>query len=71
MLNKSDALNIQLHMRLPRWRKEKIRRAAELAGQTMSEYILIAVDRRINQERDRMALETGQSVHNVRVLSRV
>lgn len=69
MLNKSDALNIQLHMRLPRWRKEKIRRAAELAGQTMSEYILIAVDRRINQERDRMALETGQSAHNVRVLN--
>lgn len=52
MLSKSDALNIQLHMRLPRWRKEKIRRAAELAGQTMSEYILIAVDRRINYERE-------------------
>ena len=52
MLNKSDALNIQLHMRLPRWRKEKIRRAAELAGQTMSEYILIAVDKRINHERE-------------------
>ena len=52
MLNKSDALNIQLHMRLPRWRKEKIRRAAELAGQSMSEYILIAVDKRINYERE-------------------
>ena len=52
MLNESDALNIQLHMRLPHWRKEKIRRAAELAGQTMSEYILIAVDRRINYERE-------------------
>ena len=52
MLSKSDALNIQLHMRLPRWRKEKIRRAAELAGQSMSEYILIAVDKRINYERE-------------------
>ena len=52
MLNKSDALNIRLFMRLPRWRKEKIRRAAELAGQSMSEYILIAVDRRINHERE-------------------
>ena len=52
MLNKSDALNIRLFMRLPRWRKEKIRRAAELAGQTMSEYILIAVDKRINHERE-------------------
>lgn len=51
MLNKSDALNIRLFMRLPHWRKEKIRRAAELAGQTMSEYILIAVDKRINHER--------------------
>ena len=51
-MNKSDALNIQLHMRLPRWRKEKIRRAAELAGQSMSEYILIAVDKRINYERE-------------------
>ena len=52
MSSKSDALNIQLHMRLPRWRKEKIRRAAELAGQSMSEYILIAVDKRINHERE-------------------
>ena len=52
MSSKSDALNIQLHMRLPRWRKEKIRRAAELAGQSMSEYILIAVDKRINYERE-------------------
>ena len=52
MSSKSDALNIQLHMRLPRWRKDKIRRAAELAGQTMSEYILIAVDKRINYERE-------------------
>ena len=52
MLSKSDALNIQLHMRLPRWRKDKIRRAAELAGQSMSEYILIAVDKRINYERE-------------------
>lgn len=50
--NKPDALDIRLFMRLPRWRKEKIRRAAELAGQTMSEYILIAVDRRINHERE-------------------
>ena len=54
-MNKSDALNIRLFMRLPRWRKEKIRRAAELAGESMSEYLLIAVDRRINQERERMA----------------
>ena len=52
MSSKSDALNIQLHMRLPRWRKEKIRRAAEQVGQSMSEYILIAVDRRINHERE-------------------
>ena len=52
MSSKSDALNIQLHMRLPRWRKEKIRRAAEQVGQTMSEYILIAVDKRINHERE-------------------
>ena len=51
MLNESDALKL----RLPRWRKEKIRRAAELAGESMSEYLLIAVDRRINQERERMA----------------
>ena len=52
MLNKSDALTIRLFMRLPRWRKEKIRRAAEQVGQSMSEYILIAVDRRINHERE-------------------
>lgn len=52
MLNKIDAINIRLFLRLPRWRKEKIRRAAELAGQSMSEYILIAVDRRINHERE-------------------
>jgi uncharacterized protein (DUF1778 family) len=52
ILNKSDALTIRLFMRLPHWRKEKIRRAAELAGQSMSEYILIAVDRRINHERE-------------------
>ena len=52
MSSKSDALNIQLHMRLPRWRKEKIRRAAEQVGQSMSEYILIAVDKRINHERE-------------------
>ena len=63
-MNKSDALNIQLHMRLPRWRKEKIRRAAELAGESMSEYLLIAVDRRINQERERM---TNSSPHIQRI----
>lgn len=51
-INKSDALNIRLDVRLPRWRKDKIRRAAERAGQSMSEYILIAVDRRINYERE-------------------
>jgi len=51
-MNKSDALTIRLFMRLPRWRKEKIRRAAEQVGQSMSEYILIAVDRRINHERE-------------------
>ena len=55
-MNKSDALTIRLFMRLPRWRKEKIRRAAELAGQSMSEYILIAVDRRINHEREQERL---------------
>lgn len=52
MLNKIDAINIRLFLRLPRWRKEKIRRAAELAGESMSEYILIAVDKRINYERE-------------------
>ena len=55
MSSKSDALTIRLFMRLPRWRKEKIRRAAELAGQSMSEYILIAVDKRINHEREQEA----------------
>ena len=61
-MNKSDALNIRLFMRLPRWRKEKIRRAAELAGESMSEYLLIAVDRRINQERERMANSSRECV---------
>ena len=40
-----------LRMRLPRWRKEKIRRAAKLAGESMTEYALIAIDRRINADR--------------------
>lgn len=51
MLNESDTLKI----RLPRWRKEKIRRAAELAGESMTEYMLIAIDQRINA--DRMAVD--------------
>lgn len=51
-MNKSDDLDIRLFVRVPHWRKEKIRRAAERAGQSMSEYILIAVDKRINYERE-------------------
>lgn len=64
-MNKSD----ELKLRLPPWRKEKIRRAAELAGESMSEYMLIAVDRRINQERDRMTLKTSHAVHPSGTLS--
>ena len=47
MLTKSEVLR----MRLPRWHKEKIRRAAELAGESITEYALIAINRRINADR--------------------
>lgn len=41
----------KLEVRLPKWRKDKIRRAADALGQTISEYVLQAVDARIDSER--------------------
>jgi uncharacterized protein (DUF1778 family) len=41
----------KLEIRLPKWRKDKIRRAADALGQTISEYVLQAVDARIDSER--------------------
>ena len=40
----------KLEIRLPKWRKDKIRRAADALGQTISEYVLQAVDARIDSE---------------------
>ena len=44
-----------IKIRLPRWRKAKIQRAAELAGESMSAFLLMAVDAEI--ERQRAALD--------------
>ena len=33
-----------IKVRLPKWRKAKIQRAAELAGESMSAFLLMAVD---------------------------
>jgi uncharacterized protein (DUF1778 family) len=40
-----------IKIRLPKWRKAKIQRAAELAGESMSAFLLIAVDAEIERQR--------------------
>ena len=44
-----------IKVRLPKWRKAKIQRAAELAGESMSAFLLMAVDAEI--ERRRLAVD--------------
>ena len=44
----------KIEIRLPKWRKDKIKRAAGALGQTISEYVLQAVDARIDSERRQM-----------------
>lgn len=48
-----------IKIRLPRWRKAKIQRAAELAGESMSAFLLMAVDAEI--ERQRVAVDRLKS----------
>ena len=40
-----------IKIRLPKWRKAKIQRAAELAGESMSAFLLMAVDAEIERQR--------------------
>ena len=40
-----------IKVRLPKWRKAKIQRAAELAGESMSAFLLMAVDAEIERQR--------------------
>ena len=40
-----------IKIRLPRWRKAKIQRAAELSGESMSAFLLMAVDAEIERQR--------------------
>lgn len=40
-----------IKVRLPKWRKAKIQRAAELAGESMSAFLLMAVDAEIGRQR--------------------
>lgn len=40
-----------IKVRLPKWRKAKIQRAAELAGESMSAFLLMAVDAEIDRQR--------------------
>ena len=52
-----------IKIRLPKWRKAKIQRAAELAGESMSAFLLMAVDAEIERQRavvDR--LKSGASI---------
>ena len=51
-----------IKVRLPRWRKAKIQRAAELAGESMSAFLLMAVDAEI--ERQRKIIDAGLGVIN-------
>jgi len=53
-----------LHVRLPKWRKEKIRRAANTEAETMSEFILRAVDKEIEQQRKKLEKITPPYSHN-------
>ena len=46
-----------IKIRLPKWRKAKIQRAAELAGESMSALLLMAVDAEI--ERQRLIIDAG------------
>ena len=40
-----------IKIRLPKWRKAKIQRAAELAGESLSAFLLMAVDAEIERQR--------------------
>lgn len=40
-----------IKVRLPKWRKAKIKLAAELAGESMSAFLLMAVDAEIERQR--------------------
>ena len=40
-----------IKIRLPKWRKAKIQRASELAGESMSAFLLMAVDAEIERQR--------------------
>ena len=51
-----------IKVRLPKWRKAKIQRAAELAGESMSAFLLMAVDAEI--ERQRRIIDAGIGARN-------
>ena len=51
-----------IKIRLPRWRKAKIQRAAELSGESMSAFLLMAVDAEI--ERQRKIIDAGIGAKN-------
>ena len=44
-----------IKVRLPKWRKAKIQRAAELAGESMSAFLLMAVDAEIERLESQLA----------------
>ena len=53
-----------IKIRLPKWRKAKIQRAAELAGESMSAFLLMAVDAEI--ERQRAAIEQRAAIDKLK-----